>query len=132
MDSTAARAWFQEYLAEYGACGRGDRESIERLIEHSDAPLLLTSDARVESLLSRADVAAAIQRQIDGLRDVGHHRSAVLDSSVELVNAVTAIYRAYISRERGDGSEIGRLRVTYVLVDGATGPRISALLVHTP
>jgi len=42
-----------------------------------------------------------------------------------------ALYRALLSRERGDGSEIGRLRVTYLITDGSAGRRISALLVHS-
>jgi hypothetical protein len=36
-----------------------------------------------------------------------------------------------LSRERGDGDEIGRLRVTYLITDGSAGRRISALLVHS-
>jgi hypothetical protein len=30
-----------------------------------------------------------------------------------------ALYRALLSRERGDGSEIGRLQVTYLITDGS-------------
>jgi hypothetical protein len=64
MDSATAQTWFQGYLAEYAACGRGER--IERLIEHYGVPLLLTSDAGVEHVLSEAQVADGIQRQIYG------------------------------------------------------------------
>jgi hypothetical protein len=42
-----------------------------------------------------------------------------------------ALYRALLSRERGYGSEIGRLRVTYLITDGSAGRRISAFLVHS-
>jgi hypothetical protein len=35
------------------------------------------------------------------------------------------------SRRRKAGSEIGRLRATYLITDGASGRRISALVVHT-
>jgi hypothetical protein len=42
-----------------------------------------------------------------------------------------SLYRALLSRERGDGSEIGRLRVTYLITDRSAGGRISALLDHS-
>jgi len=118
-------------LEVFEACGRGAENGIGRLLDYYDVPLLLTTDDGVLALTSEAEVTRAVQQQIDGMRAAGYHRSEVLESHVEVLNTVSAFYRALLSRERGDGSEIGRLRVTYLITDGSAGRRISALLVHS-
>lgn len=122
--------WFGAYLEVFEACGRGAENGIGRLLDYYDVPFVLTTDDGVLTLTSEAEVTRAVQQQIDGMRAAGYHRSEVLESHVEVVNTVSAFCRAVLSRERGDGSEIGRLRVTYLITDGWAGRRISALLVH--
>lgn len=58
--------------------------------------------------------------------------SDVLHSEVTVLNATSATYRGELSRARGDGTEISRLTVSYLVTDGPVGRRISALAVHSP
>lgn len=137
MSPGEVRRWFDAYLEVFMACGRGEDGRLRRLLEHYDVPLLLATDAGVAPLTSEADVEGAIRQQVEGMRATGYARSEVLDARVEVVNRASALYHAAFSRLRADGSEIGRLRVTYVIAGGrgdGSGDdrrlRIAALLVH--
>ena len=65
------------------------------------------------------------------MQAANYDRSEVLESRVEILNRVSALYRGHFSRRRSDRSEIGRLRVTYLLTDRGAGRRIAALVVHS-
>lgn len=132
MESSDVREWFDAYLDAFAACGRADHDELDGLLEFYDVPLLLTTDERVSMLGTRADVLRAVQRQVDGMRAADYARSDVLESHVEVLNHVSAIFRGHFSRRRRDGGEIGTLRATYVITDGLPGRRISALIVHSP
>lgn len=131
MDSSYVQDWFDAYLEVFGACGRGDYTDVDRLLDYYNVPFVLTTDEGVLALSSEAEVVRAAQQQIDGMRAADYDRSEVLESHVEVLNKVSAIYRGHLSRQRSDGSEIGRLRVTYLITDGSAGRRISALLLHS-
>jgi hypothetical protein len=131
MDRGDVQGWFGAYLEVFQACGRGDYNDVERLLDYYNVPFVLTTDEGVLTLSSEADVVRAAQQQIDGMRAAGYDRSEVLESHVEVLNNVSAIYRGHLSRQRSDGSEIGRVRVTYLITDGSVGRRISALVVHS-
>lgn len=64
------------------------------------------------------------------MRAADYHHSDVLGSEITVLDATSALYRGAFSRRRADGSEIGRLTVTY-LVTGAVGRRTSALAVYS-
>ena len=123
--------WFSAYLDTYAACGRGEVEDLGRLLDHYAVPLLLSADAGVLSLTTEASVVAAARQQVEGLRAAGYDRSEVLELAVEVLNATTALLRGRFARVRRDGSEIDRLRTAYLVVDGAEGRRIAALVVET-
>jgi hypothetical protein len=131
MKSTDVRDWFATYLETFAAFGRGDRTDMEDLRQYYDVPLLLTTDRGALALDSEDSVARALTEQIDGMRAAGYERSELLESRVELLNAVTALYHGHFSRRTSDGSEIGRVRVTYVITDRGTDRRIGALIVHS-
>ena len=73
-----------------------------------------------------------MRQQIERLRAAEYDRTETLDSETTVLNATTALQGADFSWLRADGSEIARLRVTYVITDGGAGRRISALAVGTP
>jgi hypothetical protein len=131
MNSSDVQEWFDTYLDTFAAFGRGDRADIDGLLRYYDVPLLLTTDAGALALESKDSVARAVQEQIDGMQAANYDRSEVLESRAEILNGVSALYRGHFSRRRGDGSEIGRLRVTYLITDRAAGRRITALVVHS-
>jgi hypothetical protein len=131
VDLVDTRAWFNEYLLAFAACGRVASDDLGALIGYYGVPLLLTTDADAVALMTEADVLDAIGGQIAGLRAAGCDRTEMLDSETTAINATTALHAAEFSRQRADGSEIVGLRVTYLIPLGAHGPRISALAVHS-
>jgi uncharacterized NTF2-like protein DUF6841 len=90
-----------------------------------------STDEDFTALTSEDQVTAAAQQQIDTMRAAHYHNSDVVGSEVTVLNATSALYRGAFSRRRADGSEIGRLTVTYLVTDGPVGRRISALALHS-
>ena len=133
METSDVEDWFNAYLVAFAACARGDDgNNIDRLLVYYNVPFVLATDERVLAVSSKADVVRMAQQQIEGMRAADYDRSEVLDAQVEVLNKLSAIYRGHFSRRRSDGSEIGRLRATYLITGGSAGPRISALVVHGP
>ena len=130
MDSADVTRWFAEYLEVFAACGRGERETAS-LLGYYGVPLLLTTEGGFFALTSEAQVVGAIQPQVDALRASGYARSEPLTADVIVLNAKSALFRGSFSRRRSDGSEIGRLNVTYLVTDGTPGRRISMLAVES-
>ena len=81
-------------------------------------------------MTSEEQVLAVAKQQVDGMRAAAYHHSEILRSDFTVVNATSAIHRGTFARVRSDGSEINRVDVTYVITEGSSGRRISALLVH--
>jgi hypothetical protein len=130
VDAADTRAWFSGYLLAFAACGRGASDDLGVLLDYYGVPLLLTTDAAAVALMTEEDVLSAIGGQIAGLRAAGYDRTETLESDTTAINATTALHAAEFSRRRADGSEIGRLRATYLITLGPDGRRISALAVH--
>jgi hypothetical protein len=130
VDPAYSPAWFEEYLDTFAACGRGESDDLRTLLQYYGVPLLLTSDQGSVALTTEDEVLSAVRRQIDGMRAARYHRSEKLSSDVVALNATSALHTAEFSRQRADGSEIGRLRATYLITAGPNGCRISALAVH--
>ena len=131
VDSNEVSGWFGEYLDAFASCGRGESETAS-LLAYYGVPLLLTTDDGVFALTSGDQVVAAVQRQVDGMREAGYARTEILSSEVTVLNARSALFRGTFSRRKSDGAEIGRLTATYLVTVGAGGRRISALAVHSP
>jgi hypothetical protein len=126
------RAWFESYLRAFAACCRDDSDDVRELMEYYGVPLLLTTDATVLALTTEDDVVESVGQQIERLRAAGYDRTETLDSETTMLNATTALHRAYFSWLRADGSEIARMRLAYVITHGVSGRRISVLVVGTP
>jgi NTF2-like protein (DUF6841) len=129
VDQDAVRRCFDGYLEAFAACGRGERE-VDSLLEHYGVPLLLTTDDGFVALASADEVVAAVQPQITGMRAAGYARTEVLDAEITVLNATAALYRGAFAYRGRDGGELRRLTATYLVTDGAPGPRISVLAVH--
>jgi hypothetical protein len=126
VDAEAVGRWFDEYFDIFGACARGDRE-MSALLGCYSVPLIVTSDAGVISLMSDDEAAAVIQGQIDGLRALGYHHTAVLHSEVIVLNSTSALYRCTLSRRTAGDAEIGCPAITYLVTDDVAGLRIALL-----
>jgi hypothetical protein len=130
VDSADVSRWFGEYLDAFAACGRGERETAS-LLAYYGVPLLVTTDGGSFALTSDEQVVATLQPQIDGVRAAGYERTEILGPEVTVLNATSALYRATLSRQRGDGGEVGRVVASYLVTDGSVGRRISVLAVHS-
>lgn len=131
MEITGIRAWFDEYLRAFTACGRGESEDARVLLQYYAVPLLLSTDQNALVLTSTDEVLDTAAREIERMRAANYDRSETLRSDIVALNATTALHTAAFSRRRKDDSEIVRLTATYLIVDGADGRRIAALVVHT-
>jgi hypothetical protein len=129
VDNSDVSRWFGEYLDAYAACGRGERDTAS-LLAYYGVPLLVTTDDGFFALTTGDHVVGVVQQQIDGMRAAAYDRTEILGSEVTVLNSASALYRGTFSRQRSDGSEIGRLTMTYLLTDGPAGRRISAFAVH--
>ena len=130
MEADDVRRWFSEYLDCFAACGRGEKDT-SALLAHYGVPLLVTTDDGFFTVTSEEQVVATVQHQVEGMRAAAYSRSETLDSEVTVLNDKSAIYRATFSRQRSDGSEVGRLSATYFVTDGPRGLRISVLAVQS-
>jgi hypothetical protein len=132
MDEASLRTWFQQYLREFVALGRGDHDDRRRLLEFYSVPLLVSTDGGTTVLTDEGQLLAVVGGQLDGMRAAGYDRSEELSSTATaVVNRTSALHRAAFARLRADGSEIGRIDTTYLVADLPLGRRICALLVHS-
>jgi hypothetical protein len=131
VDEAEMRAWYDEYLRAFTACGRGDSDDLRALLRYYGVPLLFTTDAVAHVLTTEEAVLDAAHRQIERLRTANYDRSEMLGSRTEALNATSVIHHAEFSRRRADGSEIEHLRATYLIMAGPAGRRMFALAVHT-
>ena len=129
MRETEVQAWFIEYLSVFAACGRGE-QAPSAVLQYYNVPLAVSTDAGFVSLSSTSDVLTMVTQQVEAMRAAGYDHSEVLDAQTTSINAVSALHHSRFSRRRGDGVEIGKLAVTYLISHHPTGQRISALLVH--
>jgi hypothetical protein len=129
VDNNDVTRWFGEYLDAFAACGRGERDTAS-LLAYYGVPLLVTTDDGFFPLTTDDQVVAVVRQQVDGMRAAAYDRSQTLESEVTVLNSASALYRGTFSRQRSDGSEIGRLTLTYLVTDGPVGRRISAFAVH--
>ncbi|OJZ68334.1 hypothetical protein BRW64_01760 [Mycolicibacterium diernhoferi] len=129
MDTGAVRRWFDDYLDIFAAAARGDRPVAE-LLDCYAVPLLLTTDEGVLSLATRDELAAVMQGQIDVLRAQRYRSTGLISAEVTGLNASSAVYRGVFVRHDVDGAELGRVAVTYLLVDGSDGAQIAVLASH--
>ena len=131
MDEGDIRAWYDEYLRVFTACGRGESEDLRALLRYYGVPLLYTTDEAARVLMTENEVLQAARGQVERLRGANYDRSELLGSEMVALNATSVIHRAEFSRQRADGSEIEHLRATYLIMEGPDGRRMYALAVQT-
>jgi hypothetical protein len=132
MDEVGIRAWFEEYLKALAACGRGEADDLDALLEYYGVPLLVTTDDAARALTVADDVVGFARQQVEGMRAASYHHTETIESEVTTLNTTSVLYRANFARRRADGGEIGRLGVTYLITHGPAGLRISAVAIRTP
>lgn len=132
VDRDEVKRWFDVYLADFVAMGRGDLDDMACILDHYGVPLLVSTDGGSTVLLDDEQVLAVARQQIEGMRSAGFDRSDELVAETTVMNSSCALHRGRFARLRADGSEIAQVEATYVITDGRAGRRISALIVHSP
>lgn len=130
MSPDDVRTWFTDYLTAFTALGRGEADPAEAAA-HLVTPLLVTTDEVVITLPSRLDVVGWLQAQAGAMSSTGYDHTALLSTTVEVINETTAMLRARMVRRRRDGSDIVELSVTYLVVRDQGGLGAQALMVHS-
>jgi hypothetical protein len=130
MDESALRDWLAAYLEAFAACASGAEPDVSTLLDYYAVPLLVTSDDFCVSLQSADEVVRGVGGEVERLRAAGYRRSEPVETSLHVLNATTALYRATFSRRGPDDAELDRATVTYLVCDVAAGRRIAGLLVH--
>lgn len=129
FDSATVGRWFDDYLDVFAAAVRGDRP-IATLLDCYAVPLTLTTDEGAVCLSTRDQLAAVMQGQVDGLRAQRYDHTTLSQAEVTVLNGSSALYRGAFVRHDVDGAELGRVAVTYLLVDGPDTARIAVLASH--
>ncbi len=100
MESSDVSKWFDEYLAAFAACGRGERDPASMLAYYG-VPILFTSDRGMLALTSDDQVVGAVRPQVEEMRAAGYERSEILerenlvtDGQVGRRISVLAVHRA--------------------------------------
>lgn len=131
VDKVDVRAWFDSYLADFVALGRGDVDDVGRMLNHYAVPMLLSTEAGCMVLIDETQVLAFAKQQIDSMRSAGYDRSDALAAETTIVNQSCALHRGQFARLRADGTEIARLEATYLITELPAGRRISAIIIHS-
>jgi hypothetical protein len=132
VDKDRIQAWFAEYLEALAKRGRGESNDLHALLQYYGVPFVVATDDAARTLTTPQDVMGFACQQVEGMRAASYDHTETIDSEITALNATSARYRAAFARRRADGSEIGRLGVTYLITDGPTGLRISAVAIHAP
>jgi hypothetical protein len=130
VDRSDVSRWFAEYLDAFAACCRGEQEAAT-LLDYYGVPWLVSTDAGFFALTSDDAVVSTLKQQVGEMLAAGYQRTEVLSSDVMVFNATSALQRATLSRQRGDGSEISRITASYLVADGPAGRRICVLALHS-
>lgn len=130
MDVGEVDRWFSEYLEDFTAVARKEREP-HRLLSRYGLPLTITLDDGVVQMSTAEDVIAVVGRQLDQLRAQGFAGSHERDSLTTLFNHTSALRTETLVRRRGDGSELDQVTMSYLIIEsGDGGPRITFMAVH--
>ena len=124
------RGWFEQYLQVLAACGRGDSDDLEALLEYYGVPFVFTTDEVAGALLTPGQVLDLARQQVDTMRESRYDHTVVLAASVSVLTATGALLAVDLARLRADETEIARFGATYLILRGPEGLRIAAAATH--
>jgi hypothetical protein len=125
------RSWFEDRYMPAFIRGVGDGGGPGFISEYWGSPLWVGNDLGPATLAeSDQDVQRAFSAMTDRLHADGYADSIVLDRRTVVFNADGAAIDSLWSRRRGDGSEIERVSVHFVVARRADGIRVVAFETH--
>ena len=115
MDAPSVDRWFAEYLEDFAAVARGERD-VAGLLRWYAVPLTITLDDANLQLATAQDVVAVVGNQVKSLQADGFARSVEVLGETTVLNGSTALRREGLVRRRADDSMIDQVDIAYVIV----------------
>ena len=109
---------------------RSGSDDMQPVVDHFRLPLLLSRDDGAMFATTAEEAGGFVRRQVEAMRAAGGDHTVAEDPEVTVLNATTGLYTTDLSRRRADGTEIGRLRATYLVTRDAQGLGFAGLILH--
>ena len=110
MDAPRVDRWFAEYLEDFAAVARGERD-VAGLLRWYAVPLTITLDDANLQLATAQDVVAVVGNQVKSLQADGFARSVEVLGETTVLNGSTALRREELVRRRADDSMIDQVDI---------------------
>jgi len=124
--TTLSKTFFDEYAAALSSL------DPQRLLPYYHEPLTLITAPITSILTTRADIEKWLKSRREQMKERGYARNAWDQLHVKQLNYGLAVASALAVRYKGDGRELDRLGITYVLRRTGDGWKIVVLTVHDP
>ena len=103
---------------------------VETIAPFFHEPCLFVSPQGVVSAPTYADVKDVFTAIAESLRSRGYDRSELANLEVQQMSDTTTLASGVAVRYKGDGHELERVGVTYILQKSDTGWRIAVTVIH--
>ena len=104
----------------------------QRILPYYHEPLTLVTAPITSILTTRADIEQWLKSRGEQMKGRGYARNAWDQLHVKQLNYGLAVASGLAVRYKGDGQELDRLGITYVLRRTGDGWKIAVLTVHDP
>jgi hypothetical protein len=123
MNEELASGFFDEYIETFYRCEAG-LEDFRAMLSFYFVPFSFSSAQGFTFLPDEAAVLAFVGQMVERLRAAGFATAETLHREFVTLNRVSSHCIYYFLRKRGDGSELERMTVTYLLAETNAGVRI--------
>jgi hypothetical protein len=123
MDTDRAADYFDQYIKTFYRCVAG-AEDFRAMLSFYRVPFSFTSNHGFSWLPGEQDVLAFVGHMIERLRADGYASTETLKQEFLQLNKFSAQCAYSFVRRRGDGSELERMTVRYLIAQAPEGTRI--------
>src|SRR4030095_2480958 len=124
--TTLSKTFFDDYAAALSSL------DPRRILPYYDEPLTLITAPIINILTTRADIEQWLKSRGEQMKGRGYARNAWDQLHVKQLNYGLAVASGLAVRYKGDGQELDRLGITYVLRRTGDVWKIAVLTVHDP
>jgi hypothetical protein len=123
MDTDSVTNYFDEYIKTFYRCVEGS-EDFRAMLSFYRVPFSFTSNQGFSWLTTEQDVLVFVGHMVERLRADGYASTETLRKEFLLLNKFSAQCAYSFLRRRGDGSELERMTVRYLIAQTGEGTRI--------
>jgi ketosteroid isomerase-like protein len=121
-----SKAFFDDYAAALSSL------DPRRILPYYHEPLTLITAPIISILTTRADIEQWLKSRGEQMKGRGYARNAWDQLHVKQLNYGLAVASGLAVRYKGDGLELDRLGISYILRRTGDGWKIAVLAVHDP